>query len=148
MHLLFSIQDFLFSHCVTIYVVKQGLLSQVMVVGPTDVGKTTLCRVLLNCAVRLGRRPTLVELDVGQSSVSKGCLKDQCRSAKHYRIVRNETPYTCLIVLVFRSLCLEPWQRCALSVLLMQKKASLCRLRLSFTLAPPHQEQTSNFTTR
>ncbi|XP_077103761.1 polyribonucleotide 5'-hydroxyl-kinase Clp1 isoform X1 [Siphateles boraxobius] len=43
---------------------------RVMVVGPTDVGKTTLCRVLLNCAVRLGRRPTLVELDVGQSSVS------------------------------------------------------------------------------
>lgn len=43
---------------------------RVMVVGPTDVGKTTVCRVLLNCAVRLGRRPTLVELDVGQSSVS------------------------------------------------------------------------------
>ncbi|CAM4616192.1 hypothetical protein PO909_007115 [Leuciscus waleckii] len=43
---------------------------RVMVVGPTDVGKTTLCRVLLNCAVRLGRRPTLVELDVGQSSIS------------------------------------------------------------------------------
>ncbi|XP_026135225.1 polyribonucleotide 5'-hydroxyl-kinase Clp1-like [Carassius auratus] len=42
----------------------------VMVVGPTDVGKSTVCRVLLNYAVRLGRRPTLVELDVGQSSVS------------------------------------------------------------------------------
>lgn len=42
---------------------------QVMVVGPTDVGKSTVCRVLLNYAVRLGRRPTLVELDVGQSSV-------------------------------------------------------------------------------
>ncbi|KAF4104981.1 polyribonucleotide 5'-hydroxyl-kinase Clp1 [Onychostoma macrolepis] len=43
---------------------------RVMVVGPTDVGKSTVCRVLLNYAVRLGRRPTLVELDVGQSSVS------------------------------------------------------------------------------
>ena len=40
-----------------------------MVVGPTDVGKSTVCRLLLNYAVRLGRRPTLVELDVGQSSV-------------------------------------------------------------------------------
>lgn len=39
-------------------------------VGPTDVGKSTVCRLLLNYAVRLGRRPTLVELDVGQSGVS------------------------------------------------------------------------------
>lgn len=37
--------------------------------GPTDVGKSTLCRLLLNYAVRVGRRPTLVELDVGQSGV-------------------------------------------------------------------------------
>ena len=40
-----------------------------MVVGPTDVGKSTVCRLLLSYAVRLGRRPTLVELDVGQSGV-------------------------------------------------------------------------------
>ncbi|XP_062895713.1 polyribonucleotide 5'-hydroxyl-kinase Clp1 isoform X1 [Mobula hypostoma] len=43
---------------------------RVIVVGPSDVGKTTLCRLLLNYAVRLGRRPTLVDLDVGQGSVS------------------------------------------------------------------------------
>nr|XP_012605365.1 polyribonucleotide 5'-hydroxyl-kinase Clp1 isoform X2 [Microcebus murinus] len=43
---------------------------RVMVVGPTDVGKSTVCRLLLNYAVRLGRRPTYVELDVGQGSVS------------------------------------------------------------------------------
>lgn len=42
---------------------------QVMVVGPTDVGKSTVCRLLLSYAVRVGRRPTLVELDVGQSGV-------------------------------------------------------------------------------
>ncbi|KFP31019.1 Polyribonucleotide 5'-hydroxyl-kinase Clp1, partial [Colius striatus] len=36
----------------------------------TDVGKSTVCRLLLNYAVRLGRRPTFVELDVGQGSVS------------------------------------------------------------------------------
>ena len=46
------------------------VIIQVMVVGPTDVGKSTVCRLLLNYAVRLGRRPTLVELDVGQSGVS------------------------------------------------------------------------------
>ncbi|MBN3299408.1 CLP1 kinase, partial [Amia calva] len=43
---------------------------RVMVVGPTDVGKSTLCRLLLCWAVRAGRRPTLVELDVGQTAVA------------------------------------------------------------------------------
>ncbi|XP_077979250.1 polyribonucleotide 5'-hydroxyl-kinase Clp1-like isoform X2 [Glandiceps talaboti] len=43
---------------------------RVMVVGPTDVGKSTLCRLLLNYGVRVGRRPTFIDLDVGQGSVS------------------------------------------------------------------------------
>ena len=42
----------------------------VLVVGPTDVGKSTLCRLLLNYAVRKGRRPLYVDLDVGQGSLS------------------------------------------------------------------------------
>jgi len=42
----------------------------VLVVGPTDVGKTTLSRVLINYAVRLGRRPIYVDLDVGQGNIS------------------------------------------------------------------------------
>ena len=37
-----------------------------MVVGPTDVGKSTLCKMLVNYASRLGRAPVLVDLDVGQ----------------------------------------------------------------------------------
>ena len=35
-------------------------------VGPTDVGKSTVCRLLLNYAVRLGRKPIYVDLDDGQ----------------------------------------------------------------------------------
>ncbi|CAN7996966.1 unnamed protein product [Ixodes hexagonus] len=42
----------------------------VMVVGPTDVGKSCLCRILLNYAVRQGRRPIFVDLDVGQGHIS------------------------------------------------------------------------------
>lgn len=42
----------------------------VMVVGPMDVGKTTLCRIFLNYAVRLGRRPIFVDLDVGQGGIA------------------------------------------------------------------------------
>ena len=37
-----------------------------LVVGPTDVGKSTLCTILANYAVRLGRSPVLADLDVGQ----------------------------------------------------------------------------------
>ncbi|XP_058835436.1 protein CLP1 homolog [Topomyia yanbarensis] len=42
----------------------------VMVVGPMDVGKSTLCRIFLNYAVRLGRRPIYVDLDVGQGVIA------------------------------------------------------------------------------
>jgi ABC-type multidrug transport system fused ATPase/permease subunit len=45
------------------------ILLQVMVVGPTDVGKSTLCRLLLNYASRLDRACVYVDLDVGQVSV-------------------------------------------------------------------------------
>ncbi len=41
-----------------------------MIVGPTDVGKSTVCRILLNYAVRQGSFPTYVDLDVGQGSIS------------------------------------------------------------------------------
>ena len=52
----------------------------VMIVGPTDVGKSTLCRLLLNYAVRMGRRPVFVDLDVGQGSISlPGKLSTKCR---------------------------------------------------------------------
>ena len=37
-----------------------------MVVGPTDVGKSTVCKLLVNYAARLGRAPVFVDLDVGQ----------------------------------------------------------------------------------
>ncbi|XP_045112240.1 protein CLP1 homolog [Portunus trituberculatus] len=41
-----------------------------MVVGPGAVGKSTLCRILLNYGVRMGRRPIFVDLDVGQGAIS------------------------------------------------------------------------------
>ncbi|GIX74459.1 protein CLP1 homolog [Caerostris extrusa] len=36
----------------------------VLIAGPTDVGKSTLCRTLLNYAVRSGRIPVYIDLDV------------------------------------------------------------------------------------
>uniref|UniRef100_A0A0B6ZVK8 Protein CLP1 homolog n=1 Tax=Arion vulgaris TaxID=1028688 RepID=A0A0B6ZVK8_9EUPU len=42
---------------------------RMLVVGPTDVGKSTLCRILVNYAVRLGRSPVLADIDVGQGNM-------------------------------------------------------------------------------
>ncbi len=53
-----------------------GLLSKsgiMQVVGPTDVGKSSLCRILLNYAVRTGWAPTAVDLDIGEICRSR-CL--------------------------------------------------------------------------
>lgn len=43
---------------------------RVMVVGPASVGKSTVCKLLVNYAARVGRTPVLVDLDVGQSEYS------------------------------------------------------------------------------
>lgn len=41
-----------------------------MIVGPLDVGKSTLSRIFLNYAVRVGRRPLYADIDVGQGAIS------------------------------------------------------------------------------
>ncbi|KAK6743663.1 hypothetical protein RB195_010758 [Necator americanus] len=43
---------------------------RIMLVGPMDVGKSTVCRILCNYAVRQGRSPVYIDLDVGQGSIS------------------------------------------------------------------------------
>ncbi|KAJ8950913.1 hypothetical protein NQ318_008351 [Aromia moschata] len=47
---------------------KRGPIA--MIVGPCDVGKSTVCRILLNYAVRMGRRPIFVDLDIAQGQIS------------------------------------------------------------------------------
>jgi polyribonucleotide 5'-hydroxyl-kinase len=47
---------------------KRGPIA--IIVGPGDVGKSTVSRILLNYAVRMGRRPIYVDLDVGQGQIS------------------------------------------------------------------------------
>uniref|UniRef100_A0A1I7UHS2 Protein CLP1 homolog n=1 Tax=Caenorhabditis tropicalis TaxID=1561998 RepID=A0A1I7UHS2_9PELO len=43
---------------------------KLLLVGPTDVGKSTLSRILCNYSVRQGRTPLFVDLDVGQNNIS------------------------------------------------------------------------------
>jgi hypothetical protein len=46
-----------------------------IILGPTDSGKSTLSRMLCNWAVRSGWEPTMVDLDIGQGSITTpGCI--------------------------------------------------------------------------
>eukprot|EP00878_Enallax_costatus_P020432 GHUV01021603.1.p1 GENE.GHUV01021603.1~~GHUV01021603.1.p1 ORF type:complete len:399 (+),score=77.73 GHUV01021603.1:540-1736(+) len=48
---------------------------RVLIAGPTDSGKSTICKMLLNWGVRGGYQPTYVDLDIGQGSITvPGCL--------------------------------------------------------------------------
>jgi len=49
---------------------RKQLIPRVVVVGPCDTGKSTLCKYLTNFSVRCGRTPIFVDLDVGQNSIS------------------------------------------------------------------------------
>ena len=48
------------------------------VVGPTDSGKSSLTRILLNYAVRAGWAPTAVDLDIGGGDRRLGCCVLRC----------------------------------------------------------------------
>lgn len=50
--------------------VTTTLSLQLLVVGPTDSGKSTLCRILCAYACRVGRCPTFVDADIGQGEIS------------------------------------------------------------------------------
>ncbi|KAL5999886.1 hypothetical protein ACLOJK_034563 [Asimina triloba] len=48
---------------------------RVMVVGPTDSGKSSLAKMLLSWASKQGWKPTFVDLDIGQGSITvPGCI--------------------------------------------------------------------------
>ncbi|KAL6960711.1 Protein CLP1 [Sarracenia purpurea var. burkii] len=48
---------------------------RVIVVGPTDSGKSTLTKMLLSWAAKQGWKPTFVDLDIGQGSITiPGCI--------------------------------------------------------------------------
>ena len=66
------------------------------VVGPTDVGKSSLCRILLNYAVRTGWAPTAVDLDIGKGPYH-GQLLVSAVWARYwrYRIVASQSWFPC-----------------------------------------------------
>jgi polyribonucleotide 5'-hydroxyl-kinase len=42
----------------------------VILVGPTDSGKTSLSKIFLNYGARKGHQPLFVDLDIGQGSIT------------------------------------------------------------------------------
>eukprot|EP00002_Diphylleia_rotans_P033095 TRINITY_DN7001_c0_g1_i4.p1 TRINITY_DN7001_c0_g1~~TRINITY_DN7001_c0_g1_i4.p1 ORF type:complete len:351 (+),score=62.83 TRINITY_DN7001_c0_g1_i4:56-1108(+) len=71
---------------------------RVMLVGPTDSGKSSVSRILINYAIRHDMRPTYVDLDVGQNSISPpGCVA----AIPMFRPVDVEEGYSLLAPLAF-----------------------------------------------
>ena len=68
-----------------------------MVVGPTDVGKSTVCKLLVNYAARMGRAPILVDLDCGQVGIYV-LLLDVPGGGGMYFVVT--VPYSYYIVII------------------------------------------------
>lgn len=74
--LLSSLKAYCLTACLHIYdktCLKQKLTMMLQIVGPTDVGKSSLCKLLLNYAVREGVAPTMVELDIGDLPPGPPC---------------------------------------------------------------------------
>lgn len=72
-------------------------------VGPTDVGKSTLCRILCNYAVRKGRSPIFVDLDVGQNCLTvpgsiSAAIVDQLADPVHGFQLEQQISYCVSIV--------------------------------------------------
>lgn len=99
----------------------------VLVAGPTDVGKTSLCRIFLNYAVRMGRRPVYIDLDVGQGNIgmpgSLGALLVE-------RPALIEGNFSQQAPLVFHFGFKSPGDNQALYQLLITKLAEVTQLRL------------------
>eukprot|EP01137_Pigoraptor_chileana_P035360 Opistho-2@29241 len=50
---------------------RSGTLGpRVLIAGPVDVGKSTVCRILVNYAARMGHKPVYADVDIGQGSIS------------------------------------------------------------------------------
>ena len=79
-----------------------------MVAGPVDVGKSTLCKLLSNYAVRLGRRPVFVDLDVGQV---RSIVLDLIKIFKERYAYINQSEYMyfhkCKTYVVLKSFCVS-----------------------------------------
>ena len=58
------------AYCLGVAIGQRG--PRVMVVGPANVGKSTLAKILSSYAARTGRRPLYIDLDVGEVRCS-GC---------------------------------------------------------------------------
>lgn len=99
---------------------------RVMVTGPTDVGKSTLCRLLLNYAARLKRAPVFVDLDVGQGQVS---VPGTIGSIVVERPADVEEGYSSAAPLVFHYGHTSPSHNLTLYNLLVSKMADVVNMK-------------------
>ena len=66
---------------------------RVMLVGPTDAGKSSLSKILLNYAVRCGWTPTFVDLDLGEEGGGRWGLFWIARGGSQYLVKHAPTSH-------------------------------------------------------
>jgi polyribonucleotide 5'-hydroxyl-kinase len=74
---------------------------RVLITGPTDVGKSTLSRILAAYACRVGRSPILVDLDVGQGELSVPGTVSASPIHRNCLSPENEDGFTNIVPLVY-----------------------------------------------
>ncbi|KAF8763501.1 polyribonucleotide 5'-hydroxyl-kinase Clp1-like [Argiope bruennichi] len=99
----------------------------IFIVGPNDVNRNALCRLLLNYAVRLGRCPLFIDLDVGQNSISLPSTIGILTVKKPSDIVSGFDDHA---VQVYQYGYRSPWQKMRLYSLLVQRLSQIIQSRL------------------
>ncbi|ESP00169.1 hypothetical protein LOTGIDRAFT_226039 [Lottia gigantea] len=97
-----------------------------IIVGPTDVGKSTLCRILCNYAARLGRAPIFADIDVGQGQTD---IPGTIGALSVERPSDVEEDYSQLSPLSFHFGHKTPQTNTALYELLIQRLAEVINMR-------------------
>ncbi|XP_050388595.1 polyribonucleotide 5'-hydroxyl-kinase Clp1 [Patella vulgata] len=97
-----------------------------IIVGPTDVGKSTLCRILCNYGARLGRAPIFADLDVGQGHTD---IPGTLGALSVERPSDPEEDYSQLSPLSFHFGHKSPGDNVTLYSLLVQRLAEVINLR-------------------
>lgn len=107
---------------------ENGKAPTVLIAGPTDVGKSTLARILLNYSVRRGRTPIYADMDVGQGSIG---VPGTIGAVVVERPADIEEGFSLVAPIVFHMGHTSPGDNEALYLLLISRLAEVVKLKMN-----------------